>query len=124
MPTIAIVGASPDRSKFGNKAVRAYAKMGYAVYPIHPKAGEIEGLRAYASLLDVPVAVLDRVSIYLPPDVGLRLIDEIARKPAGEVWFNPGADSPALIKKARELGINAIQGCSIVDLGLSPAEFE
>src|SRR5262249_44402245 len=79
-PTVAIVGASTNRSKYGNKAVRAYARQGYEVYPIHPQADSIEGHKAYRSVLNVPVDQLDRVSIYLPPEIGLQVIDDIARK--------------------------------------------
>src|SRR5262245_60245666 len=104
-PTVAIVGASTKRSKFGNKAVRAYARQGYDVYPIHPCADTIEGHTAYRSVLDVPVAVLDRISIYLPPAVGLQVLDEIARKPAREIWLNPGAESPELLARAEALGL-------------------
>src|SRR5262245_42275606 len=117
-PAIAIVGASADRSKFGNKAVRAYARHGYAVFPIHPTAEAIEGHKTYRSVLDVPRPELDRISIYLPPHIGLALIDEIARKPAREVWLNPGAESPALLARARALGLNVIAACSLVDIGV------
>ena len=68
-PTVAIVGASTDRRKYGNKAVRAFAAQGYEVFPIHPTAAEIEGHKAYPSVLDLPVPRLDRVSLYLPPDI-------------------------------------------------------
>lgn len=123
MPTIAILGASTDRHKFGNKAVRAYAQQGYDVYPVHPNATEIEGHRAYRSITDIPVAKLDRVSIYLPPEIGLRVLDEVAGKPATEVWFNPGAESPAILRRAKELGLPLITGCSIVAIGVSPEDF-
>lgn len=119
-PTVAIVGASRDRSKFGNKAVRAYLQAGYDVFPVHPSEREIEGLPAYRSVLDVPVGSLDRVSIYLPPAVSRPLLEEIAQCPAREVWFNPGADAPDIMERARQLGINAMSGCSIVDIGISP----
>jgi uncharacterized protein len=121
-PTIAIIGASADRHKFGNKAVRAYLRRGYQVFPVHPSAQEIEGLRVFHSILDVPVEKLDRVSLYLPADVGLQVIDEVAQKSVGEVWFNPGAESPALIARAQELGLNVIVSCSIVDIGVNPGE--
>jgi hypothetical protein len=39
------------------------------------------------------------------------------------VWFNPGAESPELLQKAQQLGLNVIAGCSIVNLGLSPHDF-
>src|SRR4051794_27084229 len=118
--TIAVIGASADRGKFGNKAVRAYLQRGYRVFPIHPSAAEIEGQPAFRSVLDIPVGQLDRISIYLPPAVLRPLLDEIAQKPAIEVWFNPGADAPDILERARSLGMNAIAGCSIVAIGVSP----
>jgi predicted CoA-binding protein len=119
-PTIAIVGASPDRRKFGNKAVRAYAQRGYEVYPIHPRAAVVEGHPAYRSVLDVPVSELDRVSLYVPPEAGMHVVEEVARKPVREVWLNPGAESPVLIAKARALGFSVVLGCSILDVGIDP----
>jgi predicted CoA-binding protein len=126
-PTVAILGASADRAKFGNKSVRAHARAGYEVYPVNPSGGEIEGLPVSRSLADVPVEQLDRVSVYLRPEIGLTLLGEVAAKmpgaSGGEVWFNPGSESPALLAQARELGLNVVAACSIVDLGLSPSEF-
>jgi uncharacterized protein len=122
-PSVAILGASADRAKFGNKSVRAHLRRGYDVYPVNPKADEIEGLPAYSSLEDVPVSRLDRISVYLPPAVGMQVLPAIAGKGAREVWFNPGSETPELLEQARELGLNVIAGCSIVDLGLSPSEF-
>src|SRR3954447_26927987 len=74
-PRVAIVGASTDREKYGNKAVRAFRRAGYDVFPINPKAGQVEGLRAFASLDDLPVGRLERVSFYVPPAVGLGVLD-------------------------------------------------
>jgi len=120
-PTIAILGASPDRTKFGNKAVRAYLQQGYDVYPVNPKGGKIEGLSVSRNLAEVPVAHLNRVSVYLPPPVLLGLLDDIAAKGCDELWLNPGCDSPQVVEKAERLGINAITACSIVDIGVSPS---
>ena len=120
-PTVAILGASADRAKFGNKSVRAHLQAGYDVYPVNPKGGEIEGLVAYRSLAEIPVE-LARISVYLPPGVGLSALAEIAAKGCDELWFNPGSDSPQILAETRRLGLNAIADCSIVDLGLSPAQ--
>ena len=122
-PTVAIVGASSDRSKFGNKSVRAHLAQGYDVYPVNPKAGEIEGLTAYANIADVPVESLDRVSVYLPPAVLLSVLESIAAKGCDELFLNPGSESGEVIAQAEALGLNAIVACSIVDVGHSPAEF-
>ncbi|UUO07127.1 CoA-binding protein [Blastopirellula sp. J2-11] len=121
-PTVAILGASNNRTKYGNKSVRAHLQQGYDVYPINPQAGEIEGLQAYAKLSDLPIDKLDRISVYLHPQVGMKLLEEIAAANATEVFFNPGAESEELLAKARELGIDPIQACSIVDVGMSPRE--
>jgi predicted CoA-binding protein len=121
--TVAVIGAGAERWKFGNKSVRAHLAAGYTVYPVHPSASIVEGLRAYSSIRDVPVKPLDRVMVYLPPAVGLQVLPEIAAVSPREVWFNPGADSPEVLAAARKLGLNVIAGCSIVDLGLSPLMF-
>lgn len=122
-PTVAVVGASANRQKFGNKAVRAYAAQGYRVFPINLTATQIEGLRAYRSVLDVPVEKLDCVSLYVPPTIGVELLDDISRKLDGELWVNPGAESDALFEKIERLGINAIFACSILGVGMHPSEF-
>jgi uncharacterized protein len=122
MKTIAIVGASTRREKFGNKAVRAYRQQGYTVFPIHLHAEIVEGLPAYKSILDLPVRP-EKVSLYLPPDVVLKLLPDIARKGCDELWFNPGSESPEALAEAERLGLNAIVACSILGVGSSPSDF-
>jgi predicted CoA-binding protein len=119
-PTVAILGASSDRSKFGNKSLRAHLLRGYDVYPINPKGGRIEGLPVYGSLADVPVQNLDRISVYLPPAVLLSVLDQVAAKGCKELWLNPGSDSEEVVSRSRELGLDPIVACSIVDLNISP----
>lgn len=116
---IAIIGASTDRSKYGNKAVRAFMDGGWTVYPVNPKADTVEGLKAYASIRDVPEPV-DRVSMYVPPAVGKAMLDDIAAKHPGELFFNPGSEDEEIMRLARDMGLNAINACSIVNIGLRP----
>jgi uncharacterized protein len=116
---VAVIGASNNRRKFGNRAVRAYLEQGYTVVPINPHEREVEGLKAFASVLDVP-GTIDMASFYVPPDVGEQIIDEIARKQIAEVWLNPGAESDELIARARALSLKPIVACSIVALGRNP----
>jgi predicted CoA-binding protein len=122
-PTVAIVGASADRRKFGNKAVRAHVMRGYQVFPVNPRGGTVEGLPAYTALSEVPVRPLDRISVYLPPAALLQILPEIAAVGCRELWLNPGTESPEVLARARELGLPVIQGCSIVALGVVPEEF-
>ena len=116
---VAVVGASRDRHKFGNKAVRAFRDAGHTVIPINPHETEVEGLRTYASVLDVP-GPIDMATFYVPPDVGEKVIDEVAKKGIPEVWFNPGAESDALVARARALNLQPIIACSIVAIGQNP----
>ena len=120
MPTVAVLGASRDRAKFGNRSVRAHVRAGWQVFPINPHADEIEGLKAYRALGDVPVRPVDRVSVYVPPEVGLRLLNEIAACHPAEVWLNPGSESSELLSAAQELGLLVICACSIVDVASLP----
>jgi predicted CoA-binding protein len=116
---VAVIGASSNRNKFGNRAVRAFQQQGYTVVPINPHEAEVEGLKSYASVMDVP-GPIDMASIYLPPEIGEQVIDEIARKGIPEVWLNPGAESDALIARARALHIQPIVACSIMAIGENP----
>jgi predicted CoA-binding protein len=118
---VAVIGASNNRRKFGNRAVRAYREQGYTVIPINPRALEVEGLKAYASVLDVPGRI-DLASFYVPPEIGEMVIEQVFQKGVGEVWLNPGADSDALIARARALGLRPIVACSIVALGMNPSD--
>ena len=114
--TVAIIGASSDRTKFGNRALRAFRRQGYTVIPINPNETEVDGLKTYASVLDVP-GPIDMATLYVPPVVGEQVIEEIARKKIPQVWFNPGSESDALVARARALQIQPIVGCSIVGIG-------
>ncbi len=120
--TVAIVGASADRSKFGNKAVRAYLAEGWEVYPVNSRGGRIEGLEARTSVADVPVPI-DRVSLYLPPAIGIGALPAMAAANPAEFYVNPGADGAELMARARDLGLDPIAACSIVEIGASPSDF-
>ncbi|MBM3870353.1 MAG: CoA-binding protein [Verrucomicrobia bacterium] len=120
MKSVAVIGASIDRSKFGNKAVRAYAQRGFTVWPVNPKEPAVEGTPAFASIADVPGRP-NLVSVYLPPPVVLKVLPAIAAKGCDELWLNPGTESPEVLAEAERLGLNVVQACSIVAVGVSPA---
>ena len=122
MKTIAIIGASSDRQKFGNKAVRAFRQKGYTVYPVNPKEAEIEGLPAFKSIREVPVRP-QMISVYLSPPVLLKVLPDIAARGCDEFWLNPGTESDEVLAEAQRLGLNVIQACSIVGVGVSPENF-
>jgi len=120
--TVAVIGASNNRGKNGNKALRAFERQGYTVIPINPHETQVEGHRTYGSVLDVPGAI-DMATVYVQPEVGVRIMDELARKGVGEVWLNPGADGDEVVARARTLKLNVIQACSIMGIGDSPGRY-
>jgi len=112
----AVVGASSDRAKFGNKVLRAYQSKGWKVYPINPREAEIEGLKAYPDLKSLPETPRG-VSIITPPAVTERIVAEAADLGARFVWMQPGAESPEAIRLARERGLDVIAdgSCFLVE---------
>jgi len=122
MKTVAVIGASNDRHKFGNKALRAFRDAGHTVIPINPHETEVEGVPAYASVLDVP-GPIDMATVYVQPETALRLLDEFERKRIPEIWLNPGADDDDVLAEARKRRLNVIAACSIIGAGKSPGDY-
>jgi len=120
MKTVAVVGAHNDRSRFGNKAVRAFLQQGFQVFPINPNETVIEGLEAYKTIAEVPVRP-EIVTVYVRPEILVHLLPEIARRGCDELWLNPGTASDEVLKVASESKLNVIQACSILGIGVSPA---
>jgi hypothetical protein len=113
MPSIAVIGASNNPRKFGNRAVRTYRALGWTVYPVNPRETEIAGLPSYPSVADLPEPV-DRAALYVPPSVGIHLLEAIRTRGAKELWVNPGSGSPELLERAEQLGLVTVEACSIV----------
>jgi len=114
----AVVGASTDRTKYGNKVLRCYQQAGKSpVYPVHPREREIEGLAAYPSLAALP-ARPRAVSIITPPKVSEAVVEEAAALGIRHLWLQPGAESERALERARELGLAVIAGgpCLLVVL--------
>jgi predicted CoA-binding protein len=105
----AVVGASTDRSKYGNMVLRNYQQRGMEVYPINPRADEVEGLKAYRSLADLPVKVRG-ISVITPPAITERVVEEAAAAGVEIVWMQPGAESAEAIARAEALGLGVIAG--------------
>lgn len=119
MKSVAVIGASASREKWGNKAVRAFAQQGYTVYPVHPHEPEIEGWKTYASIGEVPVRP-ETISVYVAPARLLPILPDIAARGCDELFLNPGTESAEVLAECERLGLNAIQACSIIAVGVSP----
>lgn len=114
--TVAVLGASRDPAKFGYRSVVSHQRHGYEVFPINPNATSVAGLKAYASLDQLPVERLDRITVYLPASVSINLLEQMAAKQPAEVWLNPGSESDDLLAGAEALGLPVITACSLIDL--------
>jgi predicted CoA-binding protein len=114
----AVVGASRDRSKYGNKVFRAYLQNHLAVFPINAQADEVEELKAYPNLASLPDTV-HGISVVTPPDVTERVVDQAHELGIRHIWIQPGAENEAAVQRAREWGLNVIAGgpCLLVVLG-------
>lgn len=113
----AVVGASTDRSKYGNKVLRAYLQAGRTAYCVHPREAEIEGQKCYRSLADLPEPVR-AISVVTPPAITEQLIPDAYAAGVQWVWMQPGAESPAAIEAATSRGMRVLAGgpCALVAL--------
>lgn len=115
----AVVGASTDRAKYGNKVLRAYLQAGRApVYPVNPHATLVEGLAAFADLGSLPERAR-AASIITPPAVTERVVDDAIAAGVEHLWMQPGAESDAAVAAAEAAGLSVVAGgpCLLVVLG-------
>lgn len=117
-PAFGVIGASKDRSKFGNKVLRCYIAHHKTVYPVNPKESELEGLACLQQVADLPTAVAS-ISIITSPSVTEKIVEQAIAKGIKNIWMQPGAESAAAIQKCEEQGVNVIAGgpCILVILG-------
>lgn len=111
----AVVGASNDRAKYGNRIYRDMLAAGYTVYPVNPNEAEVEGAIAYATLADLPVKP-DVVDVVVPSWVGQKIAQQAAAQGVRYFWLQPGAESDELIQKSEALGLEVIHhACAMVE---------
>lgn len=114
----AVVGASSNESKFGNKVLRCYIKHNFTVYPVNPNEPVILGLTCIKSISDLPITV-NSLSIVTPPSITEKIVDQAISKGIKNIWMQPGAESELTIQKCHEHNINVIANgpCILVELG-------
>jgi predicted CoA-binding protein len=114
----AVVGASTDREKYGNKVLRCYLQNDLVAWPVNPRAEEVEGVPCYPDLASLPESV-HGVSVITPPAVTVSVVEQAAEAGIKRIWMQPGAESPEAVARAEELGLTVISGgpCLLVALG-------
>ena len=111
--SIAVIGASNDQSKYGNRALKAWLETPWTVYAVNPNEDEVEGMTAYDSVRDIPDQV-HTATLYIPPKIGLGVADELIEKGVSAVYLNPGSGSDELRRKLQDAGIEVMEACSII----------
>jgi uncharacterized protein len=116
--SFAVVGASSNRDKYGNKVLRCYGQHELSVVAVNPRAQEIEGFRCYATLRDVP-GEPRAVSVVAPPGLAQSIVDDAIESGVRHLWFQPGAEDQAAVDAGRQRGLEIIAGgaCLLVALG-------
>ena len=92
---IALVGASNDKNKYGNKILLDLLSKNYNVVPINQKEDTIAGLKAYTKVQDLPFRP-SIINFVVPPEIGLDITKELVEEGYDHFWYQPGAESEDL----------------------------
>jgi hypothetical protein len=122
MPIAVVLGASANRSKFGNKAVRAFHHAGWTVIPVNPRETVIEGIPCVADLGAVGCQP-EVLSVYLPPRLVEEMASTIAKLAPAEVWLNPGTSNPQVVESLAHHSLTLVHDCTLIRLGMHPGDF-
>lgn len=106
-PAFAVIGASNDHNKFGNKVFRCYLQHNKTVYPVNPNEDIIENIPCIKNVTNLPPEV-ESISIITPPQVTEKIVEEAIKKGIKNVWMQPGADSRIAIQNCKKHEINVI----------------
>lgn len=113
--TVAIIGASKDRTKPSRSIMRYLMRHGYKCYPVNPTAETIGGLKSYKSILDIPDEI-DLADVFLPSEKVIEVVDDIINKKVKVLWMQEGIINNEAAKRAREHGIVVVMDkCTMVE---------
>ncbi|WP_241240704.1 CoA-binding protein [Thermotoga sp. Ku-13t] len=112
---IAIVGASEDKRKYGNKIVRDLLSKGFEVYPINPRSETIEGIKCYRDIEELPKDI-DLIVFVVPPEIGIQVVEKAIRMGFKRLWFQPGAGSKQIEDLVKNNGVEySIGRCIMIE---------
>lgn len=116
----AVIGASNNRQKFGNKVLRCYLQHNKTVFPVNPREKIVEGLPCIAEIADLPQSV-NSISIITPPRITEEIVAQAIKKGIKNIWMQPGAESDTAINHCLKNKINVIANgpCILVELGFT-----
>jgi hypothetical protein len=109
----AVIGATDNPQKYGNRIVKNLKSRGYEVYPVNPKLKELEGLACYASLADIPVRV-DVADFVVPPEVTGEILKQCLALGLDRIWLQPGSESEAAINYCKENRMKVVHSVCVM----------
>lgn len=112
----AVVGATENETKFGNKIYRKLKRFGYEVYPVNPMYKTIEGDVCYENLSALPKKV-DCIDVVVAPERSKDVLAEAIELGIENIWFQPGTFTPEIVEAAEVAGLNTVYlNCVLVEL--------
>ena len=111
--TFAVVGATDNPEKYGNQIFKNLKSRGYEAYPVNPKLKELDGVKCYPSLADIPVKV-DVVDFVVPPEVTETIIKDCKRLDLERIWLQPGSESEAAITFCDENNLKVVHSVCVM----------
>jgi hypothetical protein len=106
---IAVVGATDAPGKYGGIIYRDLRSRGHRVVPVNPNRTTVAGDPSYPDLASLPERP-HIVNLVVPARIGRKVIDEWSSLGGESVWFQPGSYDNALVAKARDAGLDVIDG--------------
>jgi predicted CoA-binding protein len=113
--TVVVLGASPKPERHSNQAVRALVEHGHRVIPVHPLLKEIAGVAAVPALAQINEAV-NTLTLYVGPERGKELLQEMIDLKPNRVIMNPGTESGEIENHLSTKGITVLRACTLVML--------
>lgn len=109
----AVVGATDNPEKYGNQIVKNLKSRGYEVYPVNPRLEEVEGIKCYPALADIPDKV-DVVDFVVPPVATESILKECLALGLDRIWLQPGSESEAAIAFCQENNLRVIHSVCVM----------
>ena len=116
--TIAMVGASPDKTKFSYGVLRVLHETGYDMIPVNPSPGlaSIRNLRVYPTLADIDRPV-DMVEVFRKPDELYAIAEEAISIGAKVLWGQIGVINIKAARLAEDSGLKVVMNrCPKIEL--------
>ncbi len=109
----AVVGATDNPEKYGNRIVKNLRGRGYEVYPVNPKLEEVEGLKCYPSIAEIPVRV-DVVDFVVPPKATEEILKQCKNLGLDRIWLQPGSESETAIAFCKANNLKVVHSVCVM----------